>query len=100
MRSESNPSRPLRYMLSPEGRGRDCLELIDPDFAAAEKSGDLIVAGALFGHGHSPGHDHAVLAIREAGIARVVARSFALSASVTRLATACWSPSARVPSVW
>jgi 3-isopropylmalate/(R)-2-methylmalate dehydratase small subunit len=66
---------PLRYMLSPEGRGRHCLEFVDPAFAAAEKDGDLIVAGRLFGHG--PGHDHAILAIKEAGIAGVIATSFA-----------------------
>lgn len=66
---------PLRYMLSPQGRGRACLAQLDPAFAAAEKDGDLIVAGRMFGHG--PGHDHAVLAIKEAGIAGVVATSFA-----------------------
>ena len=66
---------PLRYMLSPQGRGRACLAQLDAAFAAAEKDGDLIVAGRMFGHG--PGHDHAVLAIKEAGIAGVVATSFA-----------------------
>ena len=66
---------PLRYMLSPDGRGRHCLEFIDREFAAADKDGDLLVAGRLFGHG--PGHDHAVLAIKEAGIAGVLAESFA-----------------------
>jgi 3-isopropylmalate/(R)-2-methylmalate dehydratase small subunit len=66
---------PLRYMLSPEGRGRHCLEFVDRAFAAADKDGDLIVAGRLFGHG--PGHDHSILAIKEAGIAGVIAASFA-----------------------
>jgi 3-isopropylmalate dehydratase small subunit len=66
---------PLRYMLSPVGRGRNCLASVDRGFAEAEKDGDLIVAGRNFGHG--PGHDHAVLALREAGIAGVVAVSFA-----------------------
>jgi 3-isopropylmalate dehydratase small subunit len=66
---------PLRFMLAPEGRGRACMRSLRPDFAAAEKAGDLIVAGRMFGHG--PGHDHAILAIREAGIAGVVATSFA-----------------------
>ena len=66
---------PLRYMLSPQGRGRAFLAQLDAAFAAAEKDGDLIVAGRMFGHG--PGHDHAVLAIKEAGIAGVVATSFA-----------------------
>jgi 3-isopropylmalate/(R)-2-methylmalate dehydratase small subunit len=66
---------PLRFMLAPEGRGRACMRSLRHDFAAAEKDGDLIVAGRMFGHG--PGHDHAILAIREAGIAGVVATSFA-----------------------
>lgn len=66
---------PLRYMFHPEGRGAACLKYLDPVFAAAEKDGDLIVAGRHFGQG--PGHDHAVLAIREAGVAGVIARSFA-----------------------
>ncbi len=66
---------PLRFMLAPEGRGRTCMRSLRPEFAAAEKDGDLIVAGRMFGHG--PGHDHAILAIREAGIAGVVATSFA-----------------------
>ena len=66
---------PLRYMFDPTGRGEACLKFIDPQFAAAEKHGDLLVAGTMFGHG--PGHDHGVLAIREAGIAGVIAKSFA-----------------------
>lgn len=65
---------PLRYMFQPEGRGAACLKFLDREFAAADKQGDLIVAGSHFGQG--PGHDHAVLAIREAGIAGIVARSF------------------------
>lgn len=66
---------PLRYMSAPEGRGRACLKRLDPSFAAADKDGDLLVAGRMLGHG--PGHDHAVLALREAGVAGVVAASFA-----------------------
>jgi 3-isopropylmalate/(R)-2-methylmalate dehydratase small subunit len=66
---------PLRYMLAPEGRGRSCLKRLDPEFAAARKDGDLLAAGRMFGHG--PGHDHAILALREAGVAGVVAQSFA-----------------------
>jgi 3-isopropylmalate/(R)-2-methylmalate dehydratase small subunit len=66
---------PLRFMLAPKGRGRACMKSLRPDFAEAEKEGDLIVAGRMFGHG--PGHDHAILAIREAGVVGVVATSFA-----------------------
>jgi 3-isopropylmalate dehydratase small subunit len=66
---------PLRYVLSPRGRGGACLASVDPEFAAEEKNGDLIVAGTMFGIG--PGHDHAVLAIKESGVFGVVASSFA-----------------------
>lgn len=66
---------PLRYMFNPEGRGQNCLKYLDPAFAATEKSGDLIVAGTMFGHG--PGHDHAIFALQEAGIVGVIAKSFA-----------------------
>jgi 3-isopropylmalate/(R)-2-methylmalate dehydratase small subunit len=66
---------PLRFVISPEGRGANCLRYLDAEFAATRKSGDLIVAGTMFGQG--PGHDHAILAIKEAGIVGVIARSFA-----------------------
>lgn len=66
---------PLRYMLSPRGRGRACLRSVDRAFADSDKKGDLLIAGRMFGHG--PGHDHAVLALLESGIAGVVAVSFA-----------------------
>lgn len=66
---------PLRYMLTPDGRGRACLQSVSPEFAAAHKAGDLLLAHRMFGHG--PGHDHAVLALREAGIIGVLAVSFA-----------------------
>lgn len=66
---------PLKYMFSPQGRAEHCLEAIDPDFGSRVEDGDLLVAGHLFGHG--PGHDHANLALKEAGIGGVVARSIA-----------------------
>ena len=65
---------PLKYMYEPADRGRRCLEQADPAFGANVRSGDLLIAGALFGHG--PGHDHANLAIKEAGIVGVIAHSF------------------------
>ena len=54
---------------------RHCMEGIDKDFARNIKSGDIIVAGANFGCGSS--REHAPLAIKEAGVAVVVAKSFA-----------------------
>ena len=66
---------PLKYMFAPEGRAEHCLESLAPDFGRQVEEGDLLVAGLLFGHG--PGHDHANLALKEAGIAGIVARSIA-----------------------
>ncbi len=66
---------PLRYMLNPENRAKRCLAQIAPDFGSQVREGDILVAGRLFGHG--PGHDHANLALKETGIAGVVAHSIA-----------------------
>jgi methanogen homoaconitase small subunit len=51
------------------------LEGIDPQFASKVKRGDVIVAGRNFGCGSS--REQAPLALREAGVAAVVAKSFA-----------------------
>jgi 3-isopropylmalate/(R)-2-methylmalate dehydratase small subunit len=66
---------PLRYMFATADRARDCLADVDPRFGREVGRGDLVVAGALFGHG--PGHDHANIALVETGIGGVVATSFA-----------------------
>lgn len=65
---------PLHYMLDPADRARMCLARLDPRFGVEVRPGDVIVAGRLFGFG--PGHDHGVLALREAGVAAVIAVSF------------------------
>jgi 3-isopropylmalate/(R)-2-methylmalate dehydratase small subunit len=52
-----------------------CMEDIDPTFAAAVRSGDIIVAGENFGCGSS--REHAALAIKGCGVSCVVATSFA-----------------------
>lgn len=65
---------PLRFMLDTAERAAHCLERIDGEFAKVVRPGDIIVAGSLFGLG--PGHDHAILALKETGIAMIVARSF------------------------
>ena len=52
-----------------------CMQDIDPGFAGAVQPGDMIVAGANFGCGSS--REHAPLVLQEAGIACVVAVSFA-----------------------
>ena len=51
------------------------MENIDPDFVKKVKSGDVIVARNDFGCGSS--REHAVWALRGAGVACVIAESFA-----------------------
>ncbi len=51
------------------------LEDLDPDFCNRVEEGDFIVAGINFGCGSS--REQAPLAIRHAGVAAVLARSFA-----------------------
>jgi len=52
-----------------------CLEDLDADFVRKVKQGDVIVAGEDFACGSS--REHAVWAIRGAGVATVIAKSFA-----------------------
>ena len=51
------------------------MEGLDPQFAAGVQKGDIIVAGRNFGSGSS--REQAPRALKEAGVAAVVARSFA-----------------------
>ena len=52
-----------------------CMEDIDRDFTSNVKKGDIIVGGANFGCGSS--REHAPIAIKEAGISVVIAKTFA-----------------------
>jgi 3-isopropylmalate/(R)-2-methylmalate dehydratase small subunit len=52
-----------------------CMEDVDPEFTGKVKPGDIIVAGKNFGCGSS--REHAPIAIKAAGVACVVAHSFA-----------------------
>ena len=54
---------------------RNCFVDVRPEFAGEVKSGDIIIAGKNFGCGSS--REHAPLALKEAGICVVIARSFA-----------------------
>jgi 3-isopropylmalate/(R)-2-methylmalate dehydratase small subunit len=67
---------PGLYMKLPIAElARHCLESVDPEFAAAVRPGDIIVAGRNFGMGSS--REQAVLALRQLGVDAVLARSFA-----------------------
>lgn len=52
-----------------------CMEDLDPHFAARVKAGDMMLADKNFGCGSS--REHAPLALKAAGIACVIAKSFA-----------------------
>jgi 3-isopropylmalate/(R)-2-methylmalate dehydratase small subunit len=68
---------PARYLniWDPEGLAAHCMEDADPEFMKKMKPGDIIVGGENFGCGSS--REHAPIAIKAAGIACVVAKSFA-----------------------
>jgi len=68
---------PARYLntTDPAVLAAHCLEAADPDFARKVQAGDILVAGKNFGCGSS--REHAPVAIKAAGVACVVARSFA-----------------------
>lgn len=68
---------PARYLNTsdPAELARHCMEDADPSFPKKVSRGDIIVAGKNFGCGSS--REHAPLAIKEAGIACVIAESFA-----------------------
>jgi 3-isopropylmalate/(R)-2-methylmalate dehydratase small subunit len=68
---------PARYLNTwdPQALAAHCMEDADPDFMKKMKPGDIIVGGENFGCGSS--REHAPIAIKAAGIACVVARSFA-----------------------
>jgi len=68
---------PARRLVTsdPEELAKYCMEDVDPSFARLVSPGDIIVAGDNFGCGSS--REHAPIAIRTAGIACVIAKSFA-----------------------
>jgi 3-isopropylmalate/(R)-2-methylmalate dehydratase small subunit len=68
---------PARYLniWNPQGLAAHFMEDIDPHFVKKIQPGDIIVGGENFGCGSS--REHAPIAIKAAGIACVVAKSFA-----------------------
>ncbi|MFL5336443.1 MAG: 3-isopropylmalate dehydratase small subunit [Geminicoccaceae bacterium] len=68
---------PGRYLAlrKPEDLGRHCMEGLDPDFTKRVRPGDILAVGRNFGCGSS--REHAVIALKAAGIAAIVAQSAA-----------------------
>jgi len=68
---------PARYLNTsdPKELAAHCMEDLDKTFGARVKKGDIMVAGSNFGCGSS--REHAPIALKESGIACVVAKSFA-----------------------
>ena len=68
---------PARYLniADPEELAKHAMEDIDTGFATIVKPGDIIVAGSNFGSGSS--REHAPLVLKTAGVAAVIAPSFA-----------------------
>jgi len=68
---------PARYLNTDDQQelAKHCLEDLDKDFVNKVKPGDCLVAGEDFGCGSS--REHAVWAIRGAGVQTVIAKSFA-----------------------
>jgi len=68
---------PARYLIvhDEEELARHAMEDIDKEFVKRVKTGDFIIAGENFGCGSS--REHAVWALRGAGVCAVIARSYA-----------------------
>jgi 3-isopropylmalate/(R)-2-methylmalate dehydratase small subunit len=68
---------PARYLNVSDAAelAKHCMEDADPEFPKKVRRGDIIVAGENFGSGSS--REHAPLCIKEAGVACVIAKSFA-----------------------
>lgn len=68
---------PAPYLVSsnPKELAQHAMEGADPDFPKKVKPGDIIVAGRNFGCGSS--REHAPMALKGAGVACVIAKSFA-----------------------
>jgi len=68
---------PARYLNTDDRAelAKHCFEDLDADFVNKVEAGDIIIAGDDFGCGSS--REHAVWAIRAAGVQTVIAKSFA-----------------------
>ncbi len=68
---------PARYLNTADHKelAAHCMEDIDKEFVNKVNNGDIMIGGANFGCGSS--REHAPIAIKESGIACVIAKSFA-----------------------
>lgn len=68
---------PARYLntIDKKELASHCMEDLDPTFVRRVNVGDIMVAGANFGCGSS--REHAPIAIKESGVALVIAKDFA-----------------------
>lgn len=68
---------PARYLNTADHKelAAHCMEDIDKDFIKKVRQGDIIVGGLNFGCGSS--REHAPIAIKEAGVSCVIAKTFA-----------------------
>ncbi len=68
---------PARYLNTANHKelASHCMEDIDKEFVNKVANGDIMIGGANFGCGSS--REHAPIAIKESGIACVIAKSFA-----------------------
>lgn len=68
---------PARYLNTSSAKelAAHCMEDLDATFVGRVQQGDIMAAGSNFGCGSS--REHAPLAIKESGVAAVVAKSFA-----------------------
>ena len=68
---------PARYLDTTDSKelAEHCMEGIDENFLDKVKHGKILIAGRNFGCGSS--REHAPLALKEAGVSCIIARSFA-----------------------
>ena len=68
---------PARYLNTsdPKELALHCMEDYDPEFIKKMERGDIIVVGNNFGCGSS--REHAPIALKEAGVSCIIAKSFA-----------------------
>lgn len=94
---------PARYLntIDKKELASHCMEDLDTTFTSRVKPGDIMVGGENFGCGSS--REHAPIAIKESGIALVIAKSLPGSSTATPSTSVLrswsvrrlWTPSAR-----